>query len=171
MAIPRLLLGAAMLLSVHSLTALDLSLNAWEGTLGTVVEGRVLDIDSGELVRRIDGGGTARVTWQFRLGESESTIIRFARRDSLGEGYIIYGSSSDESTGPFDAVGLVPALSFLPRVNLEELGVWEPDEVLEGRILLDYELNSPSLSLLAFLPGRRERSKWIEIPHAEAEHQ
>lgn len=168
MLIPRLLLGAVLLLSVHLLPALEMSFLAWEENLLPVVECSVSDIDVGQAVRMMDAGGTIRITWQFRLGESETAIVRYAHRDALGEGYVIFGKTPDESAGPFLADRVIEVFSSLPRTTLVSLGIWDAGEVLRGRLMLDYDLSIPPLSMAAFIPDRRENTRWIDIPFHEA---
>ena len=161
MGFPRILLGAALLmLSVRLLPALDVSVEAYERNHHPVVSCMVMDMDAGELIRFMDEGGTPRLTWHFRLGESDVSVTRYAHRDSLGEGYLVYGDAPGTAVGPLDAAGLIGELSRLTDYPLPGLGDWKPEEVFQGRLFLDSEMRIPPISISSIFGDSRERSPW-----------
>lgn len=168
MRLPRLLPGTVlMLVLVGHLPALELSVTAIEAGDQVVVECRMHDFDAGEMIRRMDSGGTVRITWQFRLGSADMTVIRYGHRDSLGEGYIIYDRESPRPGGPYTVEEVGDALAILPATPLEGLGSWERDEVLESRLFLDYSMGIPPMSVTGAFSGNRERTRWRELPYPE----
>ena len=169
MRLPRLLPGTVlMLVLVGHLPALELSVTARQTGDRVVVECRMNGYDAGELIRRMDSGGTVRITWQFRLGNADTTVVRYGHRSYLGEGYIVYDSLSPVPDGPYPVEEVIEALATLPPTVLDALGFWEKDEVLESRLILDYSMGIPPMSVTGTLTGSRRRTGWRELPHPEA---
>lgn len=154
-----------LLLSARILPALDISLDASIRDNRAVVSGRINDFQSNDMIRLLDSGCTVRLTWVFRLAGSDETIARYAHRDPLGEGYLIYGAGPDSGAAPVDAGRLSEELFALNNFELVSLGPWAPDEILEGRLFLDRDLMVPPMSIRSFFSRKQDRSSWQTVTH------
>ena len=155
-----------LLLSARILPALDISLDASIRDNRAVVSGRINDFQSDEMIRLLDSGGTVRLTWVFRLAGSDETVARYAHRDPLGEGYLIYGAGPDPAgAAPVDAGRLPEELFALNNFELVSLGPWAPGETLEGRLFLDRDLMVPPMSIRSFFGRKQDRSSWQTVTH------
>ncbi len=165
---PRVLLGTALLLAAGSLHALELTVSARESGNHVAVQCRVEGYDLGETLRSLDAGETVRITWQFRLGKSDTTIVRYAHRDSLGEGYIVYGDDGLTIRGPFSGKEAAEELTVLPETILDLPGPWGEEDVLESRVFLDYRTFIPPMSIVRFFSGKRDKTGWQKLPYPGA---
>ncbi|MCK5249980.1 MAG: hypothetical protein KAJ98_08450 [Spirochaetaceae bacterium] len=163
---PGVMFGVVLLLlSACILPALEISLDASIRNDRAVVSGRIDGFQSNEIIRLLDSGSTVRLTWVFRLAGSDETIVRYAHRDPLGEGYLIYGADSESGGAPVDVGALLEELSFLDDFELSSLGPWEPDESLKGRLFLDRDLMLPPMSITSFFGRKQDRSSWSILTH------
>jgi hypothetical protein len=160
---PGMALGAVLLLSSVSISALDLSLDVTYNSSEVVVDGRAVDLPETELLNRIKSGSTIRLTWVFRIDGVEEAVVRYARRDPLSEGVLVYGPDRHELVSPVppDRVGQV--LSSLDGYRLSSQGPWGAGTVLEARLFLDSDLLYPPMSLTTLFRGLRERSAWRTV--------
>jgi len=154
-----------LLLSVHTLPALEVSLQAVVRNSHAVVSGRLEDVSSSDLMDQLDSGGTLRLIWMFRLGGLDENLVRYAHRDPLGPGYVVYspGRGSDTVVVPPGSDRLVEALSALESYELTALGGWYDDSRLEYRVFLDTERNIPPLSIWSLFKGKQVRSSWTAV--------
>jgi len=153
-------LGAVLLMSsACSLTALDLSLDVTFNNNQIVIDGRVADLSEKELFQAMSSGATMRLTWVFRLDGVEEKVVRYARRDPLSEGFLVYGTERYDSVSPVPPDRLGRVLSTLDGHTLS-LGPWKKGAVLEARFFLDSDLLYPPMSLTSLFRDRRVRSAW-----------
>jgi len=160
-----------LLLSVCTLPALEVSLNALVMDNHAVVSGRIDNINSSELMRQIDSGGTLRLIWMFRFGGQDETLVRYAHRDHLNPGYVVYspGRGGETVLVPPDADRLVEALSTLNNYELTALGVVSDDSPLEYRIFLDTERYIPPLSIWSLFRRKQLRRPWTRVSLTQVE--
>ncbi|RKX74734.1 MAG: hypothetical protein DRZ90_03105 [Spirochaetes bacterium] len=169
---PGILSGAVLLLlSAQVLPGLELSLDAEIRDDYAVVSGYIDGFDSGELLRQLDSGGTARLIWVFRLGGLDETLVRYVHRDFLDTGYIVFspGIISDDIFIPAGEDSLEETLSTLNDYELTALGQWEKEDTLECRIFLDLNMFIPPLSIWSLFRKNQDRSPWTSIPYPQVE--
>ncbi len=156
-----------LLLSAQVLPGLELFLDAEIRDDYAVVSGYVDGFDSGELLRQLDSGGTARLIWVFRLGGLDETFVRFVHRDSLDTGYIVFspGVVSDGLFIPAGDDSFEETLSTFNDYELMALGPWEKEDTLECRIFLDIDMLIPPLSIWSLFRKKQDRSPWTTIPY------
>lgn len=169
MSTPGILAGAVLLmLCTRVLPALEFSLEASLQNHHAVVSGGLTDFSGDELAGLLDNGRTIRLTWIFRLAGSDESVVRYAHRDPIGRGYLVYGPEPDEDPIPVDADLLIKELSTLHEIELSSLGPWLPEDLLESRIYLDRDLMLPPMSIRSFFGHQRERSSWETLIHPSA---
>ena len=158
---PRMCLGGLILLVLApGLPALNILISAEVQDGAIVVDGIVDDIDASDLIDRIEGGGTARLTWLFRMAGSDDSIVRYARRDVLGEGYVVYAEGKDTAVGPLSANDLIRELSRLKARELSFISPRVKGARLEGRLFLDYDFGVPPVTLRSLSGENRDSSPW-----------
>ncbi|MDF1569069.1 MAG: hypothetical protein RQ801_05435 [Spirochaetaceae bacterium] len=161
---PRMWLGGLILFVLApGLPALNILISA-EVQDGTIIaDGIVNDLEVRDLVSRLDEGGTARLTWLFRMAGSDDSVVRFARRDALGEGYVVFEEGQGTTVGPLSANDLIQELSMLHARELSVFGPWREGARLEGRLFLDYDLGVPPVTLRSLSGESRDSSPWTPV--------
>jgi hypothetical protein len=155
--------GLILLILAPGLPALNILISAeiQDGTI--LVDGIVDDIEALDLVSRLDEGGTARLTWMFRMAGSDDSVVRYARRDALGEGYVVFEEGQGTTVGPLSAYDLIRELSMLQTRELSVFGPWREGVRLEGRLFLDYDLGVPPVTLRSLSGENRDSSPWTPV--------
>jgi len=154
-------LGFLLLMSIAvELTAMDLSVEFTIQDNHIVVDGRVIGLSENELLWEMNSGSTIRTVWVFRQGKDEELVLRYARRDPLGEGYLVYGEDGDELKAPVTTENLVRVLINLDAYSLVLLKPSDSETTLEARLYLDWNMLYPPMSLGFFWGGKQERSPW-----------
>ncbi|MCK5736110.1 MAG: hypothetical protein KAH21_06500 [Spirochaetaceae bacterium] len=166
------IMSVAVLLMLPAciIPALEISVNAVVLDDYAAVTGRVESFHTAELIRQLDSGGTARLTWVFRLGGLDETLTRYAHRDPMGTGYVIF-TPEDGNPGvpvPLGGNSLLETFFSVEQYQLKALGPWEQTEVLECRLFLDSNMMIPPLSIKSLFGTGRDRSSWSSIAYPPA---
>lgn len=159
---------ALLLLPVCILPALEISVHAVFQDNLVSVRGRIEDIDDSELFQILDSGGTARLTWVFRLEGLDETLVRYVHRDFLESGYGIYGSDGKMISLAPGRENLIEALSVLKLYELLPPGGWQEGETLECRLFLEPDFYIPPLSIVELFGNIRNRSSWVGVSYPRA---
>lgn len=159
------------MLSATLLPALEIQITAALNGDNAVVSGYFTGLSRNELQNLLDSGNTLRLTWSFRKAGQVESVVRFAHRDPLSSGYLIYNSFSDQNPSVVGRDGLLDNLTTLSHVDLSSLGPWYRDEIIEGRLYLDRDLVIPPISIRSLFGRKRDISPWQPAlyPGAESE--
>lgn len=158
-----------LLLSAPFLPAFEITVNAELHENLAVVSGQFTGLSGIEVGKLLDSGKTIRMTWSFRKAGQVESVIHFAHRDPLSDGYIIFSPSPDSDPIPVKKADLMKSLTILDSTVLRSLGPWKPEENLEGRLYLDRDLVVPPLSIGSFFGHKRESSAWQLVRHPQGE--
>lgn len=153
------------MLSAQFLPAFEIAINAELHNGLAVVSGQFTGLSGGEIDQLLDSGNTIRLTWVFRKSGQVESVIHFAHRDPLSDGYIIFSPSPEADPILVNNADLMTFLSILDKTILMSLGPWAAEEVLEGRLYLDRDLVVPPMSIRSFFGYMRDSSAWQIIPH------
>lgn len=153
------------MLAAPLLPAFEININAHLIESHAAVSGQFTGLGGDEIGKLLDSGNTIRLTWSFRKNGQVESVVYNAHRDSLSDGYIIFGISPDEDSIPVEKADLMRLLSVLDETVLSSLGPWEVEDLLEGRLYLDRDLLVPPMSIRSFFGHKRDSSSWQPIRH------
>jgi len=155
--------------SIPAAEALDLRLEATGAGSGLTVDAFARDYDGPALLAVLDEGGTIRTTWLVRLDGTEVPHVRYARRDPLGSGYLIYDEDFQPICGPYDSRRLLERLMSLRLSDAVSWLAWDTDEALEVRLYLDRDAGDPQAALRSVFGSAEDRSPWRSVDRSTAE--
>lgn len=174
---PKFLVATGLLavVAVARPLALDvvLSVRTMEGDI--FVDTRIVGVDEELLLRRLDEGRVARITWEFRLSDQtrslfdrrrtlpEEVLSRTIRRDPLDQRLYLVDDPPSAATG-FVVEDREVFDRFLTLKN-HYLGSGETDGDYEvrGRAHLAYRVLIPPLNLMDVGSENRATSAWVTV--------
>ena len=124
------------------------------------VDGGMIGLSEDELPWGMDSDATIRILWVFCQGGDNELVLRYARRDPLGEGYPVYGEDGVELEAPVTSEKQARALTNLDDYSLFLLKLSDKKTTLEARLFLNRNMLYPPMSLGGIWGDKQENSPW-----------